>query len=254
MSDTKAALVPVAAKPVLSGQMSYAAQEALIVRGDLATLTPEQRVQYCVHLCQTLGLNYLTRPFDYIVLNNKLTLYARKDATDQLRKIHKINLERPVREIDDKNGVCIVTVDATLPDGRHDSATGAVGLTTLLPVEETVNGKTKVVRYDTVPLTGDARANALMKAETKAKRRVTLSIMGLGFLDETEVETIPKGQVAKIALVDAAKVSEIKVAVEKSGSKLDKHLERFGVTKVEDLNIRQAEDLLTFLEAIQTGL
>ena len=30
-----------------------------------------------------------------------------------------------------------------------------------------------------------------MKAETKAKRRVTLSICGLGMLDETEVETIP---------------------------------------------------------------
>jgi hypothetical protein len=31
-----------------------------------------------------------------------------------------------------------------------------------------------------------------MKAETKAKRRVTLSICGLGLLDETEVETVPK--------------------------------------------------------------
>jgi hypothetical protein len=30
-----------------------------------------------------------------------------------------------------------------------------------------------------------------MKAETKAKRRVTLSICGLGLLDETEIETIP---------------------------------------------------------------
>jgi hypothetical protein len=44
-------------------------------------------------------------------------------------------------------------------------------------------------------LKGDALANALMKSETKAKRRVTLSIAGLGWLDETELETIP---VAKI--------------------------------------------------------
>ena len=41
-------------------------------------------------------------------------------------------------------------------------------------------------------LTGDALANALMKAETKAKRRATLSLCGLGFLDETEIETIPE--------------------------------------------------------------
>jgi hypothetical protein len=39
-------------------------------------------------------------------------------------------------------------------------------------------------------LKGDALANALMKAETKAKRRVTLSIAGLGWLDETELETV----------------------------------------------------------------
>ena len=36
----------------------------------------------------------------------------------------------------------------------------------------------------------DDLANAFMKAETKAKRRVTLSICGLGILDETEIETI----------------------------------------------------------------
>jgi hypothetical protein len=34
-----------------------------------------------------------------------------------------------------------------------------------------------------------------MKAVTKAKRRVTLSICGLGMLDETEVETIPNVQI-----------------------------------------------------------
>src|SRR5262249_39548261 len=44
-------------------------------------------------------------------------------------------------------------------------------------------------------LRGDALANGLMKAETKAKRRGTLSICGLGFLDETETETIPRAQV-----------------------------------------------------------
>ena len=43
-------------------------------------------------------------------------------------------------------------------------------------------------------LQGENLANALMKAETKAKRRVTLSLAGLGWLDETEnvaVEHVP---------------------------------------------------------------
>ena len=40
-------------------------------------------------------------------------------------------------------------------------------------------------------LKGEAKANAMMKAETKAKRRAVLSLVGLSMLDSTEVETIP---------------------------------------------------------------
>ena len=47
-------------------------------------------------------------------------------------------------------------------------------------------------------LAGDALVNAKLKAITKAKRRVTLSICGLGFLDETEIDTIPTAQPAAI--------------------------------------------------------
>ena len=49
-------------------------------------------------------------------------------------------------------------------------------------------------------LKGDALANGLMKAETKAKRRCTLSLCGLGMLDESEIETIPGAVRAPAAL------------------------------------------------------
>ena len=41
---------------------------------------------------------------------------------------------------------------------------------------------------------GKSRSNAIMKAETKAKRRVTLSLVGLSTLDESEIESIPDAQ------------------------------------------------------------
>ncbi len=146
--------------------------ERALVTGDLASLKPEERVLYYKQVCESLGLNPLTRPFDYIVLNGKLTLYARKDATEQLRRIYGISLEIVSRErIDD---VYIVTVRATDRAGRVDMATGAVSV---------------------AGLKGDALANAIMKAETKAKRRATLSIAGLGWMDETETETIPNARV-----------------------------------------------------------
>lgn len=146
--------------------------ESVVIQGDLSKLTPDQRAQYYLRVCDSLGLNPLTKPFDYIMLNGKLTLYARRDAADQLRRLHGINLAISSRErMDD---LYIVTARATDQNGRSDESTGVVAL----------GG-----------LKGDALANALMKAETKAKRRVTLSLVGLGWLDETEVETIPDARV-----------------------------------------------------------
>ncbi len=140
--------------------------ERLVAQGDLGKLTPEERVQYYAVVCESLGLNPLTRPFDYLTLQGKTILYARKDCTDQLRSLRKVSVTITSRErIDD---VYAVTARATMPDQRTDESVGAVS----------VGG-----------LKGDALANALMKAETKAKRRVTLSICGLGILDETEIET-----------------------------------------------------------------
>jgi hypothetical protein len=151
--------------------------ERVIVQGDLAQLTPAERVTYYRQVCESLGLNPLTRPFDYIGLNGRLTLYARKDAADQLRRIHGISVRIVAREMIDTLGLYVVTARATTPDGREDESIGAVS----------VKG-----------LTGEALANAIMKAETKAKRRVTLSIVGLGWTDESEVESIPGASAVQV--------------------------------------------------------
>ena len=145
--------------------------EEVLVGGNLAKLTPHQRATYYLRVCESLGLNALTRPFEYLLLNGRLILYARKDATDQLRHQRKVSLTIAAREV--VNDLYVVTARAQLPDGRTDEEIGAVP----------IGG-----------LKGEALANAMMKASTKAKRRATLSICGLGALDESEVETIPGAQ------------------------------------------------------------
>lgn len=142
--------------------------EKVLVNGDLSGLTEKQRIEYYGAVCRSVGLNPLTKPFEYIKLNNKLTLYALRAATDQLRSLHKVSINVTARELIE--GVYVVTAKAKNADGREDESTGAVHV---------------------LGLKGEPLANAYMKAETKAKRRVTLSICGLGLLDETEVETIP---------------------------------------------------------------
>lgn len=153
--------------------------EQVLISGDLARLSPDQRNIYYKSVCDSLGLNPLTRPFDYITLNGKLTLYARKDCTDQLRSLRGISIRIVSRET--VEGVTIVTAQATDKVGRIDESTGAVSVANLR---------------------GEALANAVMKAETKAKRRVTLSICGLGFSDESEVESIPNARVGEPRAAD----------------------------------------------------
>lgn len=148
------------------------ALERVLIGGDLKSLSPDERIMYYKQTCESLGINPLTKPFEYITLNGKLTLYARKDCTDQLRQVRHVSIEKPEVEVIDN--LIIVKVTATDKDGRTDSDVGVV---------------TK----------GDMRnmANEIMKAVTKAKRRVTLSICGLGMLDETEVETLPNARIGE---------------------------------------------------------
>lgn len=142
--------------------------EDLIIKGDLAKLTGEQRAQYYMQVCRSLGLNELTKPFDYITLSGKLTLYPNRTCADQLRKLNGISIAITSQTV--ANDVLTVRVKAKDRDGREDEDIGAV------PFPDT--------------LRGDARANQILKAVTKAKRRVTLSISGLGWFEETEDETI----------------------------------------------------------------
>src|SRR4029077_12387921 len=72
--------------------------EGVLLQGDLSKLTPGDRVMYYKAVCESVGLNPLTKPFAYITLNGKLTLYALRDATDQLRQLHKVSIEILARE------------------------------------------------------------------------------------------------------------------------------------------------------------
>ena len=141
-----------------------AAIEAVLIKGDLSALTETQRLAYYKSVCESLGLNPLTQPFEYLKLSGKLVLYAKRDASDQLRKIHGVSILEITKEV--VGDLLIVTAKASDKTGRTDVATGAVSI---------------------AGLKGEALANGYMKCETKSKRRVTLSICGLGMMDEIEI-------------------------------------------------------------------
>jgi len=155
------------------------AAEQAVMMNNVASLTPEARLAYMHQLCESMGLNSLTQPFQYIKLNGRLTLYATKGCADQLRRVHGVSIQILQNEVID--GQIVVHVRATMPDGRSDEDIAVVQM------RKGMDG-----------------VNDRMKAITKAKRRITLSICGLGLLDETELETIPTQAIQHVTVPQRA--------------------------------------------------
>ena len=57
-------------------QLSAKALENVLISGDLSKLSAADRMGYYQAVCNSLGLNPLTKPFDYITLNGRLQLYV----------------------------------------------------------------------------------------------------------------------------------------------------------------------------------
>jgi hypothetical protein len=144
--------------------------DSIVVTGDLLQLSEEERKKFYVQVCDAMQINFRTRPLQYFEQVDRggrrsLILYALRDASNQLRALHGIDAEISDERI--VGDAVVFTATATNNKGRKDSAVGAMSLK---------------------GLSGKDYADAIMAAQTKAKRRVTLDISGCGLLDESEVE------------------------------------------------------------------
>ena len=157
--------------------------ESIVLRGDLSGLSPADRARHYTQMCEGLGLNPHAQPFAFLKLNGKEVMYATRGATDQLAAIHKVTREMvDGPKLIDLAGTKLIyaVCRATHPNGRTETATATV------PFVDPVN--------------------VLMKCETKAKRRATLSLLALSMLDETELESIPAGVQSPGSTVDLSAV------------------------------------------------
>ena len=146
--------------------------ERAILAGNLQSLTEIERLQYNFALCRSLGLNPLTRPIDYIVQDGKMSPYINATGIAQIRAIHGIATKIIDRQTD-KTHLHYVTAIATDSKGRSEESTAIISLCD---------------RYGKV-LLGQKRANKMMSAETKAKRRVTLALVGIPWADGGKVQS-----------------------------------------------------------------
>lgn len=152
--------------------------EGVVVGGDLAILSPEQRLEWYAARCKAADLDVRTQPFQYLLLKGKLTLYATKSASDQLAFKHHLTVAIVERSTDYDAMILSATCRVTFPDGRTSE-----------DIAELFVGRAE----------GEDLANARMKVVTKAKRRTILSACGLGgYPDETEVDSIPDARRVRV--------------------------------------------------------
>lgn len=154
---------------------------SLVLDGDLGRMRPEQRVAYYVHRCRMLGIDPGEQPFQLVKLNGKLVMYATKTCANALTRVNGLSVEIKSTRIDGS----LVIVEARAAD-RHERFADDVG----------------VIDFGEERL---SKPNAIMKAVTKAKRRAVLSLVGLGVLDETEVENIRGAERVEMA-VDSGEI------------------------------------------------
>ena len=151
-----------------------AVAESLALRGDISGLSPENRIRYYLKTCKDLGLNASAQPFAFLRLNGKEVMYPTRGATDQLARIHGVNREiiDGPKVLDLAGAKVLFAVCRATLGHRVETATAAVPL----------------------PAGAENVCNAVMKTETKARRRATLAILGLALLDESELDTIPESK------------------------------------------------------------
>ena len=125
-------------------------------------------------------------------MNGKLVLYATKSCASALQELKSISVEIVKQE--QFQDVWIVTVRGTRANEK--AADGRV-------IAENV-GITPIKG-----LSGDQLSNSIMKAVTKAQRRLILQMCGLGQTDETEIQSIANVSPQPVVKVEVDEQGEI---------------------------------------------
>src|SRR6266540_4671601 len=96
----------------------------VIMKGDLSGLTPEEQIGYYIDLCHHLKLDPLSKPFDFMEIEDKKTkrtkviLYANKECAAQLRHNNNISIWKVETKTED--GCLVATAYARTPGGKED--------------------------------------------------------------------------------------------------------------------------------------
>jgi hypothetical protein len=168
--------------------METAAVKEYFRSGNVAAMTDDERDYVRVKLCQKYDLDPILRPFDLISFNGGMKFYMTASATNQLANAKSLTREVLLLEVNAEQMLARCTVKVSDTNGRAETANAFIAVSKFLaPTKE--NPVPRKVLMD-----GEDLANALLKLETKAKRRATMSFFGVmdaGYDNEDRQQTAP---------------------------------------------------------------
>jgi hypothetical protein len=225
----------------------YDAEPAVIeqlIRGDVSSVPREALLRYVFTFCERVGISPLAVPFSLMKTQRGMQLVANRNFYDAVASKYSVSRECTGEGFFEGTKLYYTRYRATTPDGRVTEDMALV---------------------DTAGLSGNDLANAIMKAHTKGRNRVTRAHLGFPFPDETEAETVPGASVVSISEVpsgsdgeppapepEPAKASEkqikrIHALAKRLGMNEEAYRrllsERFGVRSSKSLTPEQAEEL-----------
>lgn len=170
--------------------------------GDVISFTDEQKLLIMQMLCEKYGLDPVTRPLDLIKMpqsNNtpaREIVYLTANGCELIAAKWKMSFKIKEKGIDKDAGVAYFVLEGRIPEtDRSDESTAYVQCVR------------KNIKNEPEYFFGTDMANALMKCETKARRRLIKRLTGLDYIDEDDITRDDKKeldtQAKKNALSDA---------------------------------------------------
>lgn len=177
--------------------------------GNIAQLSADEQDFIKAKLCERYNLDPILRPFELISFSGgQQKFYMTASATNQLANALSLTREIVQLEIDEQRMIAKCTVKVSSPSGRSETCNAFIAISKFQQPKERGGIPTKVL------LEGEDLANTLMKLETKAKRKATMSFFGImdAGTDYEDRPTTPLAapDVSRPAVIaDAQKASEI---------------------------------------------
>jgi hypothetical protein len=225
----------------------YEAEPAVVeqlIRGDVSSVPREALLRYVFTFCERVGISPLAVPFSLMKTQRGMQLVANRNFYDAVASKYTVSRECVGEGFFEGTKLYFTRYRATTPDGRVTEDMALV---------------------DTAGLNGNDLANAIMKAHTKGRNRVTRAHLGFPFPDETEAETVPGASVVSINEVPnggngeppaaepeppkagVQQIKRIHVLAKKLGMDENAYRsfleQRFGVRSSKSLTPEQAEEL-----------